>query len=91
MKVTAHILVKGRVQGVGFRYFAMRQANQLGVSGFVKNLPDGNVEIVVEGDREVVDFFRRILKEGSGFGRVEDLIIKELPYENKYSRFSVEF
>jgi acylphosphatase len=91
MKVAVQILVKGMVQGVGFRYFAMRQANQLGVTGYVKNLVSGDVEIVVEGEREIVDHFKRILKEGPSYGIVEDLVVKELPYENKYSRFSVEF
>lgn len=49
-----HILVDGRVQGVGFRYFVQAQANQLGLTGWVRNLDDGRVEILAEGEKSEV-------------------------------------
>ena len=54
-KVRKHIFFYGRVQGVGFRYYAVQKANQLGLTGWVKNLYDGSVEMEVEGQEEVID------------------------------------
>jgi len=66
-------LVRGRVQGVGYRYFVMREAGALGVSGFARNLPDGSVEVVAEGGDEVLAAFEGRLREGPSFARVTDL------------------
>lgn len=54
-KIRKHIIFYGRVQGVGFRYYAVQKANQLGLTGWVKNLYDGNVEMEVEGQEELID------------------------------------
>jgi acylphosphatase len=65
--------VRGRVQGVGYRFFAERAARELGVHGWVRNLPDGSVEAVAEGEDEaIVDFLAR-LREGPRGSRVESL------------------
>lgn len=53
--VRKHIFFYGRVQGVGFRYYAVQKANQLGLTGWVKNLYDGSVEMEVEGQEELID------------------------------------
>jgi acylphosphatase len=63
-------LVQGRVQGVGYRYFALREAEGLGVSGFVRNLPDGTVEVLGEGPEETLARFEEKLKTGPAFSRV---------------------
>ena len=54
-KVRKHIFFYGRVQGVGFRYYAVQKANQLGLTVWVKNLYDGSVEMEVEGQEELID------------------------------------
>lgn len=54
-KVRKHIFFYGRVQGVGFRYYAVQKANQLGLTGWVKNLYDGSVEMEVEGQEKLID------------------------------------
>ena len=54
-KVRKHIFFYGRVQGVGFRYYAVQKANQLGLTGWGKNLYDGSVEMEVEGQEELID------------------------------------
>lgn len=66
-------LVQGRVQGVGYRYFVLRQAEALGVSGFARNMPDGRVEVVAEAPDDVLADFEERLREGPGFARVEGL------------------
>ena len=54
-KIRKHITFYGRVQGVGFRYYAVNKANQLGLTGWVRNLPDGTVEMEVQGNEPSID------------------------------------
>lgn len=70
MIVARRFLIGGRVQGVGFRWFVVEQARLEGVNGFVRNLPDGLVEAVVEGDAESVDRVERALRRGPRGSRV---------------------
>lgn len=60
----AHIIISGIVQGVGFRYHARSEALQLGIGGWVRNLPDGSVEAVAEGEGESVDAFVKWCRVG---------------------------
>ncbi len=69
--VRAHIWVSGRVQGVGFRAFVQQSAVLFGLSGWVRNLPDDQVETVAEGPREVVERFVEAVKTGPRAARVE--------------------
>ena len=66
-------LVSGRVQGVGYRYFTLQAAQALGVAGFARNLADGSVEVVAEGDAEILAAFEAKLKEGPSFSSVSDV------------------
>lgn len=63
-------VVSGRVQGVGYRYFALREAESLGIAGFARNLPDGRVEVIAEGADEPVRRFEARLREGPAFATV---------------------
>jgi len=71
MIVARRLVIGGRVQGVGFRWFTIEQARTEGVSGFVRNLPDGRVEAMVEGNAESVDRVERALRRGPRGARVE--------------------
>jgi len=64
-------VVRGRVQGVGYRYFVMREAERLGIAGFVRNLPDGGVEVVAEGTDAAMRDLEEGLREGPAFSQVE--------------------
>jgi acylphosphatase len=64
-------LARGHVQGVGYRYFVMQQAQALGVTGYARNLPDGTVEVVAEGRDEALADFEARLRDGPGFARVD--------------------
>lgn len=66
-------VVVGRVQGVGYRYFARRQAETLGVTGFARNLPDGSVEVVAEGDDERLSRLEERLRQGPDFASVSNV------------------
>ena len=69
--LTFRYRITGRVQGVGYRYFALKEAHALGIAGYAKNLPDGSVEVVAEGPDDAVRSFEGRLREGPAFSRVE--------------------
>lgn len=71
MRVARRFLIKGRVQGVGFRYYTEEVARREGVAGWVRNLPDGRVEAYVEGEAEAVTRVERALRQGPRGARVE--------------------
>ena len=81
----------GRVQGVGYRYFASREANLLGLSGYVKNLYDGNVEVFAQGEDESLMRFMEILKQGPRFGVVTSVEVEEFPQSARYTEFTIEY
>ncbi|MFC1725822.1 acylphosphatase [candidate division KSB1 bacterium] len=91
MKTGAHILVKGLVQGVGYRYFVIRRASSLGLNGWVRNLYNGDVEVEVEGERGLIEDLLKELKHGPPMSSVRDLKINWLEFENKYSNFDARF
>ena len=74
--ITKHVIISGRVQGVGFRYFTKKSAESLGVSGWVKNLRSGDVEVVLQGSSESIDEMMNRLEAGPTTARVDE--IKEL-------------
>jgi acylphosphatase len=75
---TYRYVVRGRVQGVGYRYFVLRQASALGVSGFARNLPDGGVEVVAEGPDEALSDLEHLLREGPSFASVSGVEREEV-------------
>jgi acylphosphatase len=79
MKTSVHIVVSGMVQGVGFRYFVQHHATQLGLAGWVRNLPSGDVEIEAEGKREFVESLITYVRRGPRSAVVSniDVIWKE--------------
>jgi len=77
----ARWLISGRVQGVGFRWFVYRQAEQLGIQGWAKNLPDGRVEVVGCGSSEAIAEFEVVLGQGPMLARVDDLRRGDFPHQ----------
>lgn len=69
----------GRVQGVGYRYFVLREAEALGITGFARNLPDGRVEVVAEGPDEALAAFEERLRQGPAFATVTSVERAEAP------------
>ncbi len=88
--VCKHVYISGHVQGVGFRYRTLRLAGGYDVCGFVKNLPDGRVELVVEGDRAVVDAFLGSLREDMG-SYIRRMDQREERASGGFSDFSVRY
>ena len=81
MKCT-HLIVSGRVQGVFFRSNVRNKAVKLGLSGYAKNLNDGNVEIVAQGNEEKINELINFIKKGPGIAKVTDMKIKHKELEN---------
>ena len=89
--IRRRLILSGAVQGVGFRYWAVREAEPFGVGGYVRNLPDGSVEAVLEGSREEVEKYADILKQGPPYGRVSRVdVVAEEP-RGEFGSFGVRF
>jgi len=86
--VRAKAIVSGIVQGVGFRYFASRLADRYKITGYAKNLPNGNVEIDAEGDKSAVSGYLKEIKIGPRFAHITDMKVEWLEPKN-YKEFSV--
>lgn len=74
--IQAHVLISGKVQGVGYRYYTTRQAQALKLNGWVRNLPDGRVEAVFEGKRSTIDKMIEWCYQGSPNAVVTDVEVK---------------
>ena len=83
--------VEGIVQGVGFRYSAARTARSLGLTGYVRNLPDGGVEVVAEGPDERLERLRVWLEKGPPGAYVRHLQAHFAPARGTYKSFTIEF
>jgi len=86
MDEVLRILVRGRVQGVGFRYFTERTARDLGVAGWARNLPDGRVEVMARVRPSTKGPFLAALQEGPSMARVDDLQVESSPEETSCPR-----
>ena len=87
MKVRAHLLVSGRVQGVFFRQSTQVEAQSLGVNGWVRNLMDGRVEAVFEGEEHAVKMLVNYCRQGPPAARVTNLDVSYGPYKGEFSDF----
>jgi acylphosphatase len=90
-KSRVKVIVKGIVQGVNFRYYSQRQAAKFNVSGWVKNLPDGSVAAVFEGDEQDVEAMVQWCRRGPPSAHVTELIAQPEEYRGEFSSFSVKF
>ena len=86
-----HVLVKGRVQGVGFRYFSQNCALKLQITGWVRNLADGRVEAEIQGESAQVQLMLSELQQGPRFGHVDSLIKNEIAVSPDEKDFSVRY
>lgn len=89
--IGANIIVRGVVQGVGFRFWCIRKANEFGLSGYTANLPDGSVEIEVEGDRSIVEEFLNVVRVGPTYAHVADVNIDWYDKPRGYTEFGIRY
>jgi acylphosphatase len=86
--VRRRYLVSGRVQGVGFRRFVQRHAEQLGLAGYVANLDDGRVEVLAEGEEQRLAQFETLLRRGPSLAVVSDLQVQAAPEGHALAGFA---
>ena len=85
------VRIRGMVQGVCFRAFTRDAARAQGVAGWVKNLRDGSVEALFEGDAEKIESMIAWCHKGSPYGSVDHVEVKEEPYEGEFKRFEITY
>lgn len=89
MKKAIHLLVSGQVQGVGFRYYVHHAARRHYLAGWVKNLADGRVEVMAEGDEEELRDFIAELRQGSRWSTVDEMQVEWAHYQSKFRHFEI--
>ncbi|MBI3491039.1 MAG: acylphosphatase [Acidobacteria bacterium] len=90
MRVARRYVISGRVQGVGFRFFIEAAASREGIRGWVRNLPDGGVEAVAEGEAEAIERFERSLRQGPRGARVDRVEIDETAPDGRAVGFTIK-
>jgi len=88
-KVRIHAFVSGIVQGINFRSNTRRVAQSLGVTGWVKNLPNGRVEVVAEGEEEKIEGLVNFLKRGPFLARIDKLELVREGYKGEFQNFDI--
>ena len=88
MKIRAHLFVSGKVQGVYFRQSTLIEAQSLGVTGWVRNLMDGRVEAVFEGEEHAVKMLVNYCRQGPPAARVDNLYVSYEPFKGEFSNFT---
>lgn len=86
-KTRVHVFVSGIVQGVFFRQKTKQQAQSLGVNGWVRNLPDGRVEAIFEGEEQAVKALVDYCHQGPSYARVTNVDVLSEPYHGEFSGF----
>lgn len=85
-----YILVDGRVQGVGFRYYCQMNATNLNLTGWVRNMPDGMVEMEVQGTENTLAKFISLISKGNYFIKVTSVSKKEIPLIDSETKFKIK-
>jgi acylphosphatase len=89
MKKAVKFVIQGTVQGVFFRQFCKDQADKLGLRGYVRNLESGEVEVLVEGDKEKIEEMYKILKKGPPHAQIRDLKPEEKKWSGEFKDFTI--
>ena len=87
--LTVNMKITGKVQGVGFRYFVLRQAQELGINGWVSNKSNGDVEALAQGEKADLEQFIAKVKEGTTFSRVDNVNLEWMNKGEQYFGFEI--
>jgi acylphosphatase len=90
-KIRAHLIIQGRVQGVFFRANTREEASRLGLTGWVRNCPDGSVEVMVEGDKTKVEELIRWCHQGPPGAHVTKVETKTTSFQGEFKDFSIRY
>lgn len=87
----AHLLISGRVQGVFYRAHTRDEARKRGLTGWVRNLPDGRVAAVVEGGREKIESLIAWCRQGPPYAYVDEVLVDWQPYQGEFQEFRIAY
>lgn len=90
MSLTYEIIADGRVQGVGYRRFCLQMAKNCGITGYVRNLTDGSVKIIAQGEPSDLNLFLEFLKKGPVFAEILSFKAERLTAATVYKEFSIK-
>jgi acylphosphatase len=90
-KVGVHLTIEGRVQGVGFRYFGQRAGISNNVTGYVRNLSNGNVEIVAEGENQDINHFINAIRNDHSFAKILNIKQSDVPFSGNFESFQIKY
>ena len=88
-KTTVNIIIKGKVQGVGYRYFTLKKAQELHIIGWVRNQSDGTVALFGQGNKFFLELFIEILQQGPSFSKVDEVIVNWEHAQAEYIDFVI--
>jgi len=88
--ITWELEARGRVQGVGFRWFVQHAALQFGICGYVRNLYDGSVYIIAQAEEDALEMFSAAVQSGSRYARVDSLIVNKIDNAKMYHDFEIK-
>jgi len=91
MKLNVHVIISGRVQGVWFRASTKKKAEQLGITGWVRNTFDGNVEAVFEGDEKIIEEMLEWCNHGPPLAKVDNVEVEKQPVSDEFDQFSFRY
>lgn len=91
MKKAKRFIIKGMVQGVGFRFYTNNLASRIGVAGYVKNKFDGSVEVYAIGTEEQLKSLRQVLYRGPSYSNVSEIIEQDMPVDDTCRSFNITF
>jgi acylphosphatase len=91
MKLQYEIIVEGRVQGVGYRYFVRSKAQELNLTGYTRNNPGGEVVVVAEGEKTDLDTLVDYLQIGPHLSRIRNILISKSPFSGQYEDFVIKY
>jgi len=86
---SVYLVVSGRVQGVGFRYFALHKANEFEINGWIRNAPEGKVEIEAEGESQNIEAFIDWMKIGPSRAIIRNFSVSEISPPRKFTNFTI--
>lgn len=89
-EVRAKFIIRGKVQGVGFRYYVLQKAQESRLSGFTQNLPNGEVEVVVEGEKIFIEDLERALQKGPTQAKVTEVVATWGKADGKFRTFQIK-
>lgn len=91
MKMRVHVIISGKVQGVWYRASTKQMADQIGITGWVRNTSEGNVEAIFEGEKKLINEMIEWCNQGPPLAKVDNVTIKKMENEKNFDSFMIKY